>query len=383
MPDVRQGLSALVLCIFAAAAACGPGAGQPSILGEVSEAEFRQPLPEPRVHQVARPPQAADVLARATTSMRSARFQIVGTEPAGRMQGQIGAQVYKQDGILSVGPPAMELQPLDQLPGQNPNIDGRGNYIVVGSTQYQRGSTLSEWELTPIGEVDAASHAYINPATWQASSNVRFVGEASINGSPTWVIRATDAIGRPFRAWIRETDGYPLRYTTSYVNIKKFTYYINALYLKFNIQVGITPPALTNHGIVRIGEPIPLRSGVVMVTSVDFDCSGTATRRPAPMNKFVTLAVAFNNTGTAAISITPDAWRLYGDGTDGPAPVDTGSARALRTQSLKPGRRAAGIVTFELAQDAYQLIAVGKFPDVTAVVGVPLPMLPNGVAACP
>jgi hypothetical protein len=51
-------------------------------------------------------------------------------------------------------------------------------------------------------------------------------------------------------------------------------------------------------------------------------------------------------------------------------------------QILKPGAHVSGIVTFEVAEDAYQLITVGKLPDVTAVVSVFLPMYPAGLPPC-
>ena len=380
---MRQALGVVLFVFLVAVAACSQDAGQSSF-GNVSDAEFRQPLPEPPLHHVSRPPAASTVLADvARSSMRSAEFQIVGTEQASRMQGQIGAEVYHQNGTLTIGPPALELQPLADYPGENPDIDGRGDYVVIGSTVYQRVNSLNEWRLSSIGAEATSSSAYMNPATWLTSSHQRFLGESAISGSPTWVMEATDAIGRKFRAWIRETDGYPLRYTTSYVNAKGRTYYINALYARFNTQVNILPPSLSNQGMVSIGEPIKLPSGSVTVAGVAFDCSGTATRQPAAKRKFVTLAVAFNDTGRAELPITPDAWRLYGDGTDGAAPVDTGSATSLHAQTLQPGHRASGGVTFDVAEDAYQLWTVGKFPDVTAVVNVFLPILPNGVAACP
>ncbi len=316
--------------------------------------------------------------------MQSAEFQIVGTEPAPRVQGQIGAQVYHQDGTLRIGPPALELQTQDPYPGgEHPDIDGRGDYVVIGATVYQRVNSLNEWRLSPLGAESTASSGYISPATWMTSSHEQFLGESAINGSATWVVEATDAIGRRFRAWIRETDGYPLRYTTSWVNAKGRTYYINALYLRFNTQVSIPPPSLANHGMASIGAPIQLPSGSVTIAGVDFDCSGTATRRPAANNKFVTLMVAFNDKGPAAMPINPDAWRLYGDGVNGASPVDTGSSTLLRTQVLQPGHRVTGGVTFEVAEDAYQLWTVGKLQDVTAVVNVFLPILPSGVSACP
>jgi hypothetical protein len=381
---MRQSLVVLVLVLAAVAAACDQGPARPSVFGALSEAEFRQPLPEPPLHQDAHAPSPSDLLARiAASSMQSAEFQIVGTEPAPRVQGQIGAQVYRQDGKLATKPPSLELQPLDGYPGQNPNLDGRGNYIVIGSTVYKRGSTLSAWQLSSIQDTDPVSFVYVNPRTWSASSSVKVLGESSINGVSTWVMEATDVVGRTFRAWIRETDAYPLRYTTSYVNAKERTYYLNALYRRFNIPVAIAIPSLSNHGIVAIGVPVMMPSGSVTVTEVAFDCLGNATRKPARQHKFVTITVAFNDTGPDPISITPLAWRLYGDGTDGATATESvNPASSLTAQILKPGAHVSGIVTFEVAEDAYQLFTVGKLPEVTAVVNVFLPIHPTGLPPC-
>jgi hypothetical protein len=380
---MKQILVVLVLVVASLAAACDQSPAQPRIFGAVNEAEFRQPLPEPILHQVASAPSASTLLVKlAASSMQSAQFQIVGTEIATRAQGQIGAQVYRQEGKLSTKPTSLELQPRDDYPGQNANLDGRGNYLVIGSTVYRRGTTFSEWELSSTHDADPSSYAYVNPTTWPASSGVTVLGESSINGAAAWVIQATDGVGRTFRAWIRETDSYPLRYTTSYVNVKLRTYYINALYERFNIPVVIAVPSQSNHGIVPIGTPISLPSGSVTVTRVAFDCSGSSTHRPAPLHKLVTITLAFHDTGPDAIVISPFDWRLYGDGTDGATATDTANPASLTAQTLKLGANVSGIVTFEVAEDAYQLITVGKLHDVTAVVSVFLPMYPVGLAPC-
>jgi hypothetical protein len=383
---MRQILFAALLILVAMAAACSPTTSQPHAFGSLSQDEFRQPLSEPALHKAAHAPSASTLVARiGASSMQSADFRIIGTQPTPRVQGQIGALVYHQDGKLATKEPALELQSSDAYPGQspwNPDIDGRGNYIVIGSTVYERGSSLNEWHLSSTSAADASSYAYINPTSWSKSSGERILGEASVNGSRVWVLEATDAIGRHFKVWVRETDSYPLRYTTSYVNVKGATYYINALYLQFNGPARITAPPLSNRGIAPMGVPIQLNSGSVTVAEVAFDCSGTATRRPATTHKFVTITVAFNDTGPDPISITPYAWRLYGDETNGAIPVETGNPAALREQVVQPGARASGIVTFEVAEDAYQLLAVGKLPNVTAVFNVFLPIYPNGVSVC-
>jgi len=235
---MRQILFAVILLLVAMATACSPTTSQPHAFGRLSQDEFRQPLPEPALHKAAHAPSASTLIARIeSSSMRSADFRIVGTQPTPRVQGQIGALVYHRDGKLATIEPALELQSSDAYADQgpwNPDIDGRGNYIVIGSTVYERGSSLNEWHLGSTSAADGSSYAYINPTSWSRSSGERTLGEASVNGSPVWVLEAVDAIGRPFKVWVREADNYPLRYTTSYVNAKGATYYINAVYLRFN-----------------------------------------------------------------------------------------------------------------------------------------------------
>jgi hypothetical protein len=94
----------------------------------------------------------------------------------------------------------LELQAPSGYQGVEPDIDGRGDYVVIGSTVYQRVNSLNEWRVSPIGAESTWSSAYINPATWLTSSRQQFLGASSINGSATWVVDATDAIGRQFRA---------------------------------------------------------------------------------------------------------------------------------------------------------------------------------------
>ena len=59
---------------------------------------------------------------------------------APRAQGQIGAQVYHLAGALAIEGPALELQPWNAFPnsGPEPDIDGRGDLVMVDSTIYSK-----------------------------------------------------------------------------------------------------------------------------------------------------------------------------------------------------------------------------------------------------
>ena len=382
---MRIPLAALgTLCISMTAACTGP-VNQPTRFGQVSPSEFRQPLPEPPLHQAANAANPSSVLSQLLSSVQTAKFQIVGTEMAPRVQGQIGAQVYHLDGALTIKAPALELQPWNDPISAAPeaDIDGRGDFIMVGSTVYERANTFTEWQRSTVDDPYWGVFADINPALWKSSPSLHILGEASIDGSPVWVLELTNQFGRQFKAWIRKKDGYPLRYTATWVNAKGSTYYTNALYRTFNSAIEITMPDMLNRGIAGPGVPVVLPSGSVTVTDVEFDCSGTIARRPAPHDKFVLVTLAFVDEGTGEVLASPEVWRLYGDGVNGAAPIDTGSPGILRTQTLSPGNQVSGAVVFEVPEDAYQLMVVGHLAGATAVMNAGLPMLPNGAQACP
>jgi hypothetical protein len=381
---MRLGLAALgTLCVTIAAACSAPIVQQASF-DQPNGSEFRQPLPEPQLHVAAHAPSPSKLLSQLAASIRTSQFQIIGTEMAPRPQGQIGAHVYHLDGSLTIAGPALELQPWNEFPnsGPEPDIDGRGDFVMVDSTIFTRANTFSEWQMAMVADPHWGLFADINPALWQGSSTARVLGETSIDGSPAWVLDLANRFARQFKAWIREKDGYPLRYTTSWKNAKGSTYYINALYGRFNLALEITKPDMLNRGVANPGAPVALPSGSVTITDVEYDCSGTSSRRPAPHDKFVLVTLMFVATGPGPILITPEAWRLYGDGVNAAALIDNGAPGPLRVQTLNPGNRVSGVIVFETPEDAYQLIAVGHLVGATAVMNAGLPILPNGTLAC-
>jgi len=74
-------------------------------------------------------------------------------------------------------------------------------------------------------------------------------------------------------------------------------------------------------------------------------------------------------------------WRLYGDG--GVRPTTIGASDELHTQTLTQGHQVAGRIAFEVPDDAYQLLTVGKMPGATVVVSTFLPMLPTASRPAP
>jgi hypothetical protein len=353
--------------------------------GQSTPAEFDQPLPEPALLQATNAPSGSAALAQLHTSdLTSAAIKLVGTEQTPRAQGQIGARVYHLDGKLTLRRPAtLELQPWDDpMTGLQPDIDGRGDFISIGSTVYVRTNTLNAWQVTSADDPYWSLFVNINPGGWADASRAQTLGQATIDGLATWVVQARDGLGRPFKVWLRQRDYVPLRYTVTWTNAKGFTYYINALYANFNSMVTIAPPDTSNRGVFQPGTPVPLLSGSVTVRDLTFDCVGTALRHPAPHDKVVVEVLEFVDGGQGSISIDPAEWRLYGDGVNGVRPTTIGATDELHPQTLTQGQQVAGRLAFEVPDDAYQLLTVGKMPGATVVVSTFLPMLPNGESPC-
>ena len=85
--------------------------------------------------------------------------------------------------------------------------------------------------------VAKASTSGLGPTSFSGTSAFKYVGEESLPGGKAWHASANDKDGNPFDGWIRESDGYPLKYV--------ITQQGNSLTLtfdKYNTGVTIAPP---------------------------------------------------------------------------------------------------------------------------------------------
>jgi hypothetical protein len=82
-----------------------------------------------------------------------------------------------------------------------------------------------------------ASTSGLGPGSFVGSSEFKYVGEENLAQGKAWHAKAKDKDGSPFDGWIRESDGYPLKYTVTQDN--------NALALtfdKYNTGVSVSAP---------------------------------------------------------------------------------------------------------------------------------------------
>src|SRR5438445_9413175 len=75
--------------------------------------------------------------------------------------------------------------------------------IIVGGKQYDLSPDNPRWTVK--------STSTSNPGSFKGTK-AAYLGEANLKDGKAWHVKATDENGNPFEAWIRESDGYPLKY---------------------------------------------------------------------------------------------------------------------------------------------------------------------------
>ena len=147
----------------------------------------------------AAPPSAKEVLAKPQQSnLKDAHFTLSGkiadsTGTATTVVGD-GALVYK---------PAAEgrIKFQTTIGGQTVSIEE----ISIGGTNYGLTPGSPKWVATQ-------STSGIDPTAFAGASGQRYIGEESLPQGKAWHATARDKDGNTFEAYIRESDGYPLKY---------------------------------------------------------------------------------------------------------------------------------------------------------------------------
>lgn len=82
-----------------------------------------------------------------------------------------------------------------------------------------------------------ASTSGLGPTSFDGSSEFKYVGEESLPNGKAWHVKAKDKDGNLFEGWIRESDGYPLKYM-----ITQDTNALTLTFDKYNTGVAISAP---------------------------------------------------------------------------------------------------------------------------------------------
>lgn len=102
--------------------------------------------------------------------------------------------------------------------------------IIIDGKEYDLAPDNPRWT------VKASTSS--NPSSFKGTDAV-YLGEDTLKLGKAWHVKAKDASGSPFEAWVRESDGYPLKYAST-TQGSTFT----ATFDQFNTgQTVIAPPA--------------------------------------------------------------------------------------------------------------------------------------------
>jgi hypothetical protein len=107
------------------------------------------------------------------------------------------------DGIIVIKPTqASKFTMVTTVSGQNLKFEE----IIVGGKEYDLSPDNPRWTVK--------SSTSSNPSSFKGTNAV-YLGEDVLKDGKAWHVKATDENGNPFEAWVRESDGYPLKYAST------------------------------------------------------------------------------------------------------------------------------------------------------------------------
>jgi outer membrane lipoprotein-sorting protein len=107
------------------------------------------------------------------------------------------------DGVIVVKPAqASKFSMTTTVAGQSLKFEE----IIIGGKEYDLAPDNPRWT------VKASTSS--NPSSFKGTDAV-YLGEDTLKLGKAWHVKAKDAGGSPFEAWVRESDGYPLKYAST------------------------------------------------------------------------------------------------------------------------------------------------------------------------
>jgi hypothetical protein len=146
----------------------------------------------------AAPPSAREVLAKPQQSnLKDAHFNLTG-----KITDNVATAPVVGDGLLVYKPKvAGRVKFQTTLGGQTVTIQE----ISLDGMNYGMTPASPKWVATP-------STSGIDPTAFAGASDQKYVGEENLPQGKAWHATAKDKDGNAFDAYIRESDGYPIKY---------------------------------------------------------------------------------------------------------------------------------------------------------------------------
>jgi hypothetical protein len=169
-------------------------------------------------------PSAKDVLAKPQQSnLKDAHFMVTGKITDNGLTLSLGG-----DGLLLYKP---------KLAGRftfQTNVGGQQVTIAeisVDGMNYGMTPASTKWSAQK-------STSGIDPSAFNGATDLKYLGEETLSQGKVWHASAKDKDGNAFEAFIRESDGYPVKYVETQSGGQNITLSFD----KYNTGVTITPP---------------------------------------------------------------------------------------------------------------------------------------------
>jgi len=148
----------------------------------------------------ATPPSAQEILSKPDkANVKDAHFTLV----AHIVSGSIAFDATG-DGIIVIKPQqASKFTMQTTVAGQNLKFEE----IIIGGKEYDLSPDNPRWTVK-------SSTTSSNPSSFKGTG-ASYLGEESLTLGKAWHVKAKDDSGNPFEAWVRESDGYPLKYASA------------------------------------------------------------------------------------------------------------------------------------------------------------------------
>jgi hypothetical protein len=178
-----------------------------------------------------KPPTAQEVLAKpANSNLKDAHFLATGKFTNNGVSVDVngdGELVYKPQG-------AGRFKFATTVAGQQVTFEE----LTVNGTDYTF-TTPGNGKWTAKA---SSSSSGIGPDSFTGASDFKYIGEENLSQGKSWHASAKDKDGNPFDAWVRESDGYPVKYVLTQAGPSASGNTLTLTFDKYNTGTTVSPP---------------------------------------------------------------------------------------------------------------------------------------------
>jgi hypothetical protein len=178
----------------------------------------------------AKPPTAQEVLAKPlhASNLKDGHFLAVGKFTS---QG-VSVDVNGDGEVVYKSPTAGRFKFQTTVAGQQVSFEE----ITINGTDYTFTSPGNgKW-------TSKASTSGLGPESFSGASGFKYIGEENLPQGKSWHASAKDKDGNPFDGWIRESDGYPVKYVLTQPGASASGNTLTLTFDRYNTGVTISAP---------------------------------------------------------------------------------------------------------------------------------------------